>query len=737
VVTVGDRAFDPDGLAAADWDLLARLPLLARIDVVITDRLLASGLHEHVHRLLPGIEEVRFESIGRAGSEGGQGRGRKPLLAVPSHDALVYSARDREEEVAGFARWVKRLLRQGEATALDRVALVVQQPLPYLYVAREVLRSADLPCRVFDALPLAAEPYAAAIDLVFSFVASGFSRPSGSALLQSPHFLFVSAEGTPFSPDDFEAFLPDAARELEPLSSPATVAGHVDTLMAFLLRHEQSTPLDEPLRSRHLRARRALLSTLNELRDTYRRFDASVVAFDEVAALIRRSIDAQTFAPREGESGVHLVDARSAAYGHFEHIQLAGLVDGEWPDPPRHNIFYSTSILRELGWPSESERRAGARAAFADLLQLPSRQVLASTFLLEDDALVSPSSLIDEIEHAQLERVEAAASESGIFDHEALALEPVDIEPLSAVAREWVSFRSHAPRDRQALPIGFRDEGPRAYAVSALERFQDCPFRYFASDVLQLEDAPDDEELLSPRARGRFIHEVLQRFFREWDRRGSGPIAPERVDEARQVFADVAEPMLSRLSDADASLERTRLFGSAVSVGIADAVLGIEAATEGEVRERWLEHRLSGEFSLDGPAGRRIALKGTADRIDLVDGRRLRVVDYKTGAPPNPRRALQVAVYALCAQERLRERDGAPWQVEQAAYLALSGKRTLVPVVRSAKEAGDVLTGARTRLFALVDRITAGEFPPQPYDPAICRSCAYAPVCRKDYVGEG
>jgi ATP-dependent helicase/DNAse subunit B len=50
-----------------------------------------------------------------------------------------------------------------------------------------------------------------------------------------------------------------------------------------------------------------------------------------------------------------------------------------------------------------------------------------------------------------------------------------------------------------------------------LERYQDCPFRFFASDVLKLEEAPEDESMLSPRARGRFIHEVFERFFEAWD----------------------------------------------------------------------------------------------------------------------------------------------------------------------------------------------------------------------------
>ena len=53
------------------------------------------------------------------------------------------------------------------------------------------------------------------------------------------------------------------------------------------------------------------------------------------------------------------------------------------------------------------------------------------------------------------------------------------------------------------------------------------------------------------------------------------------------------------------------------------------------MRDRLLEYRLDGPFTL-GDAGSQVALKGVADRIDLLDGRRLRIVDYKSGAAPNP-----------------------------------------------------------------------------------------------------
>jgi ATP-dependent helicase/nuclease subunit B len=275
--------------------------------------------------------------------------------------------------------------------------------------------------------------------------------------------------------------------------------------------------------------------------------------------------------------------------------------------------------------------------------------------------------------------------------------------------------------------------------VSSLERYQDCPFKFFAANVLQIDELPEDEGALSPRARGRFIHEVFQRFFEAWDRRGTGTITSETIDAARALFAEVAGPLLANLPEADAGLERTRLFGSAISLGIIDVVLGLEASHPVAVADRWLEYRLDGSFSLGAAGGRAVSLRGVADRIDLLAGNRLRVIDYKSGSAPDRKRALQVAVYALCAQERLAEQGREPWEVDEAAYVSFSGKKSLTAVISGKDKPDDrvqILADARTRLLAIVDGIERGEFPPRPHEERICSYCAYPSVCRKDYVGE-
>src|SRR4029077_15684392 len=96
--------------------------------------------------------------------------------------------RDREEELVAIARQLKADRRSGDALPLDRTAIVYKNPLPYLYAAAEIFRGAGIPYQLSDALPLAAEPTSAGLDLILDAVASRFSRSTMIALLRSPHF---------------------------------------------------------------------------------------------------------------------------------------------------------------------------------------------------------------------------------------------------------------------------------------------------------------------------------------------------------------------------------------------------------------------------------------------------------------------------------------------------------------------------------------------------------------------
>ena len=258
---------------------------------------------------------------------------------------------------------------------------------------------------------------------------------------------------------------------------------------------------------------------------------------------------------------------------------------------------------------------------------------------------------------------------------------------------------------------------PGPLSLSALERYQDCPFKFFASEVLRLEEPPEDDAAFSPRERGRFVHEVLQSFFEAWDRAGHGPITARMLPAARAVFAEAVEPLLAALSETDAVLERTRLFGSAISPGVVET----RARTRGVPRAR----------AGGGTLARVPAWRATS-RSAARTGRRWRCGGGRphrsaAGTPPaggglqvrQGARAEARAAGAGLRPVRPRTPAGARRRGMADGRGGLPG--ALGPTARSCrssrrapKDAASGWPKSRATVMAVVDAVRAGDFPPAP-----------------------
>jgi RecB family exonuclease len=818
VVCVADESRDANGLWSADADLLTRLPGLEAVEIVATEGMLATGLFDRLHDWLPGLETVRVPAWGQTpGTKGsdptvpGGADDRAfleqfdaPRLLVPARPPALGSdpmgsdpggpgawvSRDREDELRDLVRRIRALDADPAARVPPgRIGVVFERPLPYVYLAREVLGRGGVPFETRDALPLAAEPFAAALDLVLTCPGAAFSRAALVALLASPHFRF----GDPAAPIDrhdvaaLDAALEEAdhagdadrldqlaagwldgtgrtrfarwdaaraaraaraaadvIRALAPFDAQAPASQQLDRLRAFVEAHLAPVRHDDPLRERLLRAQQAILAIVTGLAAAHRAHHDLLWTLGDLAADLRHRIEGETFTPATGDAGVQLVDAAAAPFGEFDALHLVGLVDGEWPRRPRRNLFYSASLLTSLGWPgADADALAPVRAAFVDLLQSPARHVSVSTFSLEDDTLVEPSSLLDDIPRAGLAAIPLAVAAAPVFEDERLALAasrartgaPASALPgLGAEASRWAALR--AARLPAGLPRFHGAAGAqaiRARSVSAIELYAQCPFKFYARHVLRLAEEREDDEGLTPLERGRLHHEMFEAIVAAWQARGKGAITPELLDEARALAIETMEAHLARLSPADAALERTRLVGSPVAPGLIDLVLRLEAERPAPVVERRLEHEINGVYRFRGAGGetREIHVRGVADRIDLLGDGTFRVLDYKASKPASP---LQIAIYAACVRQKLRGYRGRDWEPSEAAYIAFRGDRTVVPLAARPAEIDAALAEAEAEVIAITDAIARGEFPPRPRTRSLCATCAFAAVCRKDYV---
>ena len=228
-------------------------------------------MHERLHNWLPGIEE-HSPGANSAGSCADDACRRCPAT---NRGGRIATARKNSPPSSAPERRRARGRLGAARSGWSRLQAAAAVPL----LAREVFASAGVPFRTFDSLPLAAEPTAAAMDLLLEAVDADFTRDSLIGLLRSPHLSFT-VDGERLSGEAISAldralssarYLGDVARleivaagisgtaapaasvalqmarQLAPLRQPAPASGQLARLLGIwqscLAPHQRERPV--------------------------------------------------------------------------------------------------------------------------------------------------------------------------------------------------------------------------------------------------------------------------------------------------------------------------------------------------------------------------------------------------------------------------------------------------------------------------------------------------------------
>jgi hypothetical protein len=257
--------------------------------------------------------------------------------------------------------------------------------------------------------------------------------------------------------------------------------------------------------------------------------------------------------------------------------------------------------------------------------------------------------------------------------------------------------------------------------VTALENYARCPFFAFAGHVLRAlrEEIPSDG--IGLRERGSLVHESLA-VAHEAIRPYLGSKSP---DELEAVALGAARLFLERrgqsplrraglaatLSDVAAVVRWSLHEGSGLYFAEAERAFGAQ--------QEWMPLSLSGRF-----------VSGRIDRIDRSsDGKRLRIIDYKTGKPPTrpelERELLQPWLYATKVATEL----GATEVV--AGYLSVRDRSPRLFPEADASPGSDLGERAAERAQRSVLAFASGAVPPQPSQARQCVRCDGRDICRR------
>ena len=277
----------------------------------------------------------------------------------------------------------------------------------------------------------------------------------------------------------------------------------------------------------------------------------------------------------------------------------------------------------------------------------------------------------------------------------------------------------------------------RTVPVSAIEAAASCPFKAFAGRVLGARAVDDVGDPLGPRERGDLVHRALHRAYEAAYALPPSATDARRIEEARSAAA--------RAVELDAPSGPLRREGKRRIVDDVIALLADELAASPELTYRFGERRFgAGEGEPWGPLalpdeaaaaeGAAVWVEGRIDRVDASpDGRRIRVIDYKTSRAVPSTKKLGPAAFQLPLYAKVLARQG-PTElsvayVSAAAILAGHRKREAARVLDE-----DEIDAFAKRAAAVVASVWSGQVPPRPIHPSACRRCAARDICRKPAV---
>ena len=286
-------------------------------------------------------------------------------------------------------------------------------------------------------------------------------------------------------------------------------------------------------------------------------------------------------------------------------IILSGLNEGTWPPDAGSDPWMSRPMRKEFGLPSP-ERRIGLTAH--DFQQaLSAKEVVLTRSARVDGTPTVPSRWL-----VRLQKL-------------LTAMEP-DYANLFFQSNCWLYWQSCIDQPKKVKPIKPPspcppiEVRPRKLSVTQIETWMRDPYAIYSRYILRLKALPKLDVSPDVSDYGTLIHDVMDRFSKKY--KDDLPVEP--LDALIKIGEKEFESILKYPS--------VWAFWWPRFLRIAKWFVDLEIKRRKEIKETHSEVR--GVVEIITSKGE-FQLTAKADRIDELKDGTLRIIDYKTGAPPS------------------------------------------------------------------------------------------------------
>ena len=324
-------------------------------------------------------------------------------------------------------------------------------------------------------------------------------------------------------------------------------------------------------------------------------------------SLVRQTL-AKSRVPYEGEplSGLQVMGILETRNLDFDNVIMLSLTDDTFPGNREGSSYVPFNLRQAFGLPTPQDHEAMYAYYFYRLISRCRRLTMMYSSAADDKRTGEQSRYIYQLEYESPHAVERANVNLRI-DYR--PVEPITVEKSAAILERLAMME---------------------FYPSKLNRYIDCPLKFYFADVERLETPEQIEQEVTHLDVGNTLHRALELLYM--------PLVG-KPDAAGHIAAFTSSDMLVVTEQAMADVmgargQNTEFSGRMqmhrdIVMRYLRNILHYDSRENGEpFIIRGLEKRVKHTFEA---GGRTVTLAGVADRVDLLHDGTLRIVDYKSG----------------------------------------------------------------------------------------------------------
>ena len=400
---------------------------------------------------------------------------------------------------------------------------------------------------------------------------------------------------------------------------------------------------------------------------------------------------------------IDLLHLSQTSMGKYDGIIIGGMTKDQFPGSIKQTPFFNQNVKQELGLSDAEKQRHIKFYYFRSLLESSSSIVL-SYHSGAQESLPSP----------WLELLSRFHQLAFSLDLENNLLHQM----LQQQSSKDVSIAEE--KNTSQFPQVNTELLPDSLSASAHQALIQCPYAFFAGQILKLRATDEISEKLAKSDYGERIHLCLQAFHAGEVKDIAGPFGQKICESNKTTAINFLENISKQVFAYDLEDNFQHRGWLKRWLKLIPAYIDWQMSHE----QNWLFK--SGEIKTSTELDDDLNLHGRVDRIDQ-NSNDINILDYKTGSVPSTQEvengeAVQLAHYAMAN----------PNKVTQVEYLQFeSGTKDIAEKCIVKDNALNELTSQATqRLSTMYKALKTGAKLPAWGDEPVCQHCQFDGLCR-------